>query len=46
MPENEDVAPDSDTQSSAASAQGNRNNAELSKENTGGDASEDTAEGN
>ncbi len=45
MPE-EDVAPDSDTQSSAASAQGNRNNAELSKENTGGDASEDKAEGN
>lgn len=40
-----ETAPDSETQSSAASAQGNRNNPELSRENTGRDASHDKAEG-
>lgn len=39
------TAPDSETQSSAASAQGHRNNPEQSEEFTGADASGDKAEG-
>ncbi|GAA4404944.1 hypothetical protein GCM10023187_22860 [Nibrella viscosa] len=43
----EETAPDSETQSSAASAQGNRNNLEQRLENTGGTTGpdEDKAEG-
>lgn len=40
-----ETAPDSDTQSSASSAQGNRNNARQSETTTGRDASGDKAEG-
>lgn len=41
----DETAPDSDTQSSASSAQGDRNNPKQSEANTGRDASGDKAEG-
>jgi len=44
--DSDDTAPDSETQSSADSAQGHRNNPVLNKEITGQDTTDDKAEGN